>query len=161
MKRVILITMMNRTNLNKIYMNWGKSIIIAFVLFAAFIATLVVVCVRQDISLVSKDYYKEELLYQEQIHRLNNTSELREKPVITIVGSSLRLQFSQFDKVESGELKLFCPSNSEMDKDFKLESRQQSSQIFSLQGLQSGMYRAKLLWKMDGKEFYQEEIINI
>ena len=59
-------------------MNWGKSIILAFVLFAGFIATLVVVCVREDISLVSKDYYKEELLYQDQIQRLNNASQLKE-----------------------------------------------------------------------------------
>jgi hypothetical protein len=40
-------------------MNWGKWIIVSFVLFAGFIGTLVTVCVRQDISLVSKDYYKE------------------------------------------------------------------------------------------------------
>lgn len=142
-------------------MNWGKSIIVAFVLFAAFIATLVVICVREDISLVSKDYYKEELLYQDQVERMNNTAQLKEKPVITIVGNNLQIEFAQFGKVESGEMKLFCPSNSAMDKNFKLESSQQSTKFFSLEGLQNGMYRVKFLWKMEGKEFYQEEIINI
>jgi hypothetical protein len=41
-----------------------------FILFAAFIGTLVTVCLRQDISLVSKDYYKEELQYENQLTRL-------------------------------------------------------------------------------------------
>ena len=53
-------------------MNWGKWIIVSFVLFAAFIGILVVICVRQDISLVSKNYYQEELAYQQQIDRMNN-----------------------------------------------------------------------------------------
>ena len=51
-------------------MNWGKSIVLSFVLFAAFIVTLVTVCLRQDISLVSKEYYKEELQYENQLTRL-------------------------------------------------------------------------------------------
>jgi len=63
-------------------MNIGKWIVVAFVLFAAFIGTLVVVCVRQDVSLVSRDYYRQELAYQNQIQRLNNTAALLEKPVI-------------------------------------------------------------------------------
>ena len=45
-------------------MNWGKSIVLAFVLFAVFIGVLVAVCVREDISLVSRNYYNEELDYQ-------------------------------------------------------------------------------------------------
>ena len=66
-------------------MNWGNGIIFSFVLFAIFIAILVTVCVRQDISLVSSDYYQEELKYQDQITRINNTSKLDTQPVIKIV----------------------------------------------------------------------------
>ena len=49
-------------------MNWGKSIVLSFILFAAFIGTLVTVCIRQDISLVSKDYYEEELQYDKSVN---------------------------------------------------------------------------------------------
>jgi hypothetical protein len=142
-------------------MNWGKSIILAFVLFAGFIASLVVVCLRQDISLVSKDYYKEELLYQEQIQRLNNAAALKERPVITIEDNELLLRFALLDKVDGGELKLFCPSNSRMDRIFTIGNSEQLTQSYSVEGLQRGMYRAKLRWTIDGKEFFQEEIINI
>ena len=68
-------------------MDFGKWIVVAFVLFAVFIGTLVTVCVRQDISLVSKEYYKEELAYQDQIVRIANTEKLGLKPKITKVNN--------------------------------------------------------------------------
>ncbi|MEO5603140.1 MAG: FixH family protein [Cyclobacteriaceae bacterium] len=143
-------------------MNWGKSIIVAFILFAAFIATLVTVCVREDISLVTKDYYKEELDYQRQIDRISNTANLREKPVIAIDGQNmLKVTFSDFRNVDNGGLKLFRPSDPAMDKHFELKKSSTSAQYFSIEGFQKGMYRAKMQWTMDGKEFYHEQIIQI
>lgn len=142
-------------------MNFGNWIVVAFILFAAFIATLVTVCVRQDVSLVSKDYYKEELGYQEQIHRLNNTAALEAKPVIKIVDHTLQVNFNHAGKIENGELKLFCPSNAKMDRIFPVESSEERTRTFEINTLQKGMYRAKLFWKMNGKEFYQEEVIHI
>ena len=143
-------------------MNFGKWIFISFILFAFFIGTLVTICVRQDVNLVSKDYYQEELAYQDQIQRLNNTEKLQQKPVMKIVENNfLKVDFMQTDDIQNGELKLFCPSNPKMDKNFKLNTSDKGSQLIELSGLQAGMYKAKLLWTMDGKEFYMEEIINI
>src|SRR5688500_5103994 len=124
-------------------MNFGKWIIVAFILFATFIATLVTVCVRQDVSLVSKDYYKEELGYQEQIHRLNNTAALAAKPVIKVVDQTLHVEFNEFNKIETGELKLFCPSNAKMDRIFTVAPSNETTRTFEINTLQKGMYRAR------------------
>ncbi len=143
-------------------MNFGKWIVVSFILFAVFIGTLVTVCIRQDVNLVSKDYYKEELAYQDQIERLNNTEKLQQKPVVKVVDNNLlQVNFNQNEEIQNGELKLFCPSNPKMDRNFKLNTSQDGRQLIELNGLQSGMYKAKLLWTMKGKEFYIEEIINI
>ena len=143
-------------------MNWGKWIIVSFVLFAAFIATLVTVCVREDISLVSKDYYKEELAYQDQIDRVQNASVLMKKPVIKVVDkTTLQVDFDQFNKIENGELRLFRPSDAAMDKKFQLKASSISTQQFSIENLDKGMYRARMVWTMGGKEFFIEEIIFI
>ncbi|MFZ6010811.1 MAG: FixH family protein [Bacteroidota bacterium] len=140
-------------------MNFGKWIIVAFILFALFMGTLVTVCVQQDISLVSKDYYKEELVYQEQIRRISNAQNLKIKPKVGKT-NELRLEVSFADKIDKGELKLFCPSNQRMDRIFVFNSSAQS-QSFKIDDLQSGMYRAKIFWSMDGKEYYYEEVIYI
>lgn len=141
-------------------MSWGKWIIVAFILFAGFIAALVTVCIRQDISLVSKDYYKEELAYQDQIVRMSNTSQLGQKPKIGIYNNFLQVDFNPSHRIEKGELKLFRPSDPKMDKVFTLRSCT-SVQVFPINNLKKGMYRAKLQWTMSGKEFYLEKVIYI
>lgn len=141
-------------------MNWGKWIVVAFVFFAGFIATLVTVCVRQDISLVSSSYYQEELVYQQQIERTENALNLAEKPVIRVAERGVvEVGFRQ--QAERGRLKLFCPSNAAMDRAFDIGSSADSLRRFDVQGLQRGMYRAKLEWTTQGKEFYIEQIINL
>jgi hypothetical protein len=140
-------------------MNFGKWIVVAFVLFAIFIGTLVTVCVRQDVCLVSKNYYNDELAYQDQIKRISNTTELRQKPIVTKAGRQIRISFDKQLKIGKGQLKLFCPSNPKMDKDFELRANNDNSQTFGVESLNRGMYKAKLTWVMEGKEYYYEEII--
>ena len=143
-------------------MNWGKSIVLSFILFAAFIGTLVTVCLRQDISLVSKDYYKEELQYENQLTRLKNVSQLESKPVIKVLeNKTVQITFDRFDDMEKGELRLFRPSDSSKDKKYSLPPTSSVTQEFPTTGLTGGMYRAKLQWTMDGKEFFLEEVIFI
>lgn len=143
-------------------MNWGKWIVVSFVLFAVFIATLVTVCVREDISLVTRDYYKDELVYQSQLDRMNNAARLDHKPVISVMTNKLlKIEFNVSEKVEKGELQLFCPSNARFDRHFEIASNADNEQFFPIDNLQKGMYRAKLSWTMSGKEYYVEEIIHL
>lgn len=142
-------------------MNWGKSIIAAFLFFATFIFVLVYICVKQDMPLVSKDYYKDELNYQQQIQRLNNAEQLVTKPTFQIVGSDLNITFDKLALVENGELQLFRPSDRRFDVKFKIASQLDSVLRLDVTSLPAGMYRAKMQWTMAGKEFYVEDIINL
>jgi hypothetical protein len=141
-------------------MSIGKWIVVSFILFALFIGTLVGVCVREDTSLVSSDYYNEELAYQGQIERINNTAALVDKPMIAVRENAVDIVFRKTSGIEHLDLQLFCPSNAAMDRRFRVE-KIQSILSFSSDGLQRGMYRAKLRWKMNGKEYYLEEVIHI
>ena len=150
--------MQNETNTT---MNFGKWIILAFILFAGFIVTLVVICIRQDVNLVSKDYYKDELAYQKQIERLDNTLALQRQPDIRILDNNLlSIQFNQVNRVEDAKLVLFCPANPVMDKTILMVAGK-DKQLIKLDGAAHGMYKARLFWTMEGKEFFVEEIINI
>jgi len=142
-------------------MNWGKSIVLAFVLFAIFIGVLVTVCVRQDISLVTREYYKEDLDYQSQMDRERNAEQLIEKPKIDIVDNqSLRVAFD-FSQFDAGKVVLYSPSDISEDKTFELEATNSPFQIFSLGSLKKGNYRIKMTWSASGKEFYFEKSIYI
>jgi len=140
-------------------MNFGKWIVVAFVVFAGFIATLVTVCVRQDINLVSDDYYKKELRHQEKISYIENANQLQIRPEISIEGSVVKVSFSDFDKIEKGELMILRPSDNKLDRRFRLESSPATVQQFPLSEWSKGLYRASMQWTMEGKEFYIEKVI--
>ncbi len=142
-------------------MNWGKWIVVSFILFAVFIGVLVTVCVREDINLVSKNYYSDELAYQQQIDRINNTSQLEEKPRLLVVDQALEIHFNQFNNLDKGELILFRPSDVRFDKKFILHAASAEVQKFDVSHLTKGMYRAKMQWTMNGKEYFFENILNL
>jgi len=142
--------------------NWGKSIILAFVIFGAFIATLVTVCMRQDVDLVTKEYYKEELVYQSQIERIAHTAMLDHKPVLNIEGGYiLKVTYPDFHRLNSGVLQLFRPSDPDLDKEFALRRTHDGAQYFSTSGMKKGMYRARMRWTMDGEDFFIEQVIQL
>lgn len=142
-------------------MNWGKWIIVSFVLFTAFIATLVTVCMKQEVSLVSSDYYQEELVYQQQIVRLQNTDALIEKPFISVESNDLKIQFAQLSKIEGGSLVLFCPANPKHDRTVVIVASSSGKARVRVNDMEHGMYHAKFTWTMDGKEFYIDKTISL
>ncbi len=146
-------------------MNWGNKIFLAFVLFAAYIITLVVVCVKQDFYLVSPDYYNQEIAYQDQIERQQNLAELEARPELQFSRSDLLLTLDvpkeqRFDGL-SGTIHLFRPSDAGKDVKLEIKLPQDQGKSISLNDLQKGLWRVKFNWSWDGKEFYQEKIIVI
>ncbi len=140
-------------------MNWGKWIAVSFILFALFIGVLVIICVRQDISLVATDYYKQELDFQQQIDRAKNTQQLAVRPEISIINNHVQISFKNFSMIQNGELKLFRPSNAKLDLIFELKTTSDTIQRFDLQSREKGMYKAKMKWEMNDKEYYSEKTI--
>ncbi|MFO7256928.1 MAG: FixH family protein [Bacteroidota bacterium] len=140
-------------------MNWGKAIILSFVLFGAFVAGMVTVCIRQDINLVTRDYYKEELAYQEQLDRKQNALDLEIQPEILIRENHLEVHYPEFGSVSSGTVMLFRPSDASLDHEFQLTPASGPVQRFELQSLAKGLYKARMQWVMDGREYYIEKVI--
>lgn len=142
-------------------MNFGKWIVVSFVLFAVFIGVLVVICMRQDVNLVSQNYYQEELIHGEKMQQIGNTNLLEERPDITILENRIELHFSRLQEVEHGELTFIRPSDKRLDQQFRIQPSSNEIQSFSLDGFERGQYRARFKWSMEGKEYYFEKIIVI
>lgn len=140
-------------------MNFGKWIVVSFAFFTLFIGTLVTICVRQDVSLVTNEYYKEEIAYQQQIHRMENTGALDEVPEIVIEHGKLKVTYDRLPEIESARLQLVRPSDADLDHLFEIERSGATSREFELTNAVPGMYRARLTWVDHGKEFYLEKIV--
>ena len=140
-------------------MNPGKWIVVAFIFFAAFIATLVTVCMRQKVSLVSKDYYQEELQFEARIEEQQNVIAEDLQPEIRIIGKTLQISFKQGIRIDDAALTLFCPSDDSKDLHYKLN--QSNLNVVEIPNGKKRLYLAKFRWTTGEKLFYHEQRILI
>lgn len=129
----------------------------------ALILTLVFVSMNNKEELVAKDYYAQELKYQEKIDAINNTNLLRETLMHNVSDDNITLTMptSLLTKDLSGEIYFFCPSNSTKDLKIKMAFDKNGNQIISKNKLQKGIYTMKLEWKSSGNNYFKEEVITI
>jgi hypothetical protein len=142
-------------------MNWGKSIVVVFIFFTAFITGLVVVCFREDVSLVSKKYYEDDLHYQAQFDAYENANALVKKPTVTLITKSLTICYQDFKNIEKGTLILMRPSNANQDRMFTVKQQADSIQQFELSDLSSGLYKLRLEWTEGNKQYRMDKTIVI
>ena len=144
-------------------MNWGKGIVIAFAGFISVIATLVVTSMKQDISLVSQDYYVQELAYQDQIERERNTLRLGAlRPELAYDQSNQVIWLSPKGKTAlKGQLQLFRPAAAKEDLRYVIEVAAGERLPLDVASLSPGLWRAQLLWEQEGREFYMEKTLDL
>ncbi len=141
-------------------MSWGTKITLSFVAFVAVIITLVVISMRQDISLVARDYYVQEIAYQDQIDRIRNNEELGELKTEVVYDRSagkIVLKAPGAEALE-GTVYFFRPSDATLDKKYSIRIRD-GRQVFAASDFQKGLWRVKVSWQVDEKEFYTEKVL--
>ncbi|MEP0984304.1 FixH family protein [Ekhidna sp.] len=139
-------------------MNWGHKIVIAFVLFAAFIGYMVVRAFQEDFDLVAEDYYAQEINYQQKLNKLSNTAEAGKSVLVKQRGGEVILTFP--DKVATGNIHFYHPSRKIFDRTFEIALTDQVQKIKRSE-LVAGSYRVNITWNTDDQDFYQQSTIYI
>ena len=141
-------------------MNWGKSIFLSFVLFAAFILFMVVRAFQEDFDLVAEDYYAQEINYQNKLEQKANLADLDEKILLKQVDQSVTLTFPPGQNPE-GEIHFYHPSRKMFDKKIPISIGAENTQTIDRTHLIAGQYRVNITWKSEGEEYFQQEKIFI
>lgn len=144
-------------------MNFGKWITVAFVLFAGLIISLVVVCVRQDVPLVSADYYQQEIAYQSRIDDITNAQVSANKVELQRLAgeSKIVLSFGEGATAATGEIVMFRPSDARLDKKFDLALDDEGKFQLDTSSLKKGLWKMKISWQQGGKSYFEEKTIVI
>lgn len=143
-------------------MNFGVKITILYLSFVALILTLVFLSYGQKVELVSKDYYAQELKYQDKIDAIHNTNALSSSIDHKIDASTILLSINpELNKAGlSGSINFFRPSDSSKDVKIKMNFVN-DQQVISKSTLEHGTYKMQLSWTSNGKNYYKEEVIYI
>jgi len=138
---------------------WGLTLVI--VAFVAFFVGLAIWAFQSDVELVYENYYEKDVVFEQQIRRVERTEALLVKPDIKYyrLEEKIDLVFpSQLGhQTPSGELLLFRPSDLNLDRSFPLELGGDTLQTISVPQLEKGLWRARLSWSHGGLEYYMEE----
>lgn len=144
-------------------MNWGWKISIFMGIYMAGILGVVWFAMTQDVNLVTEDYYKHELAYEEQITRLKNTNTLKEKPTFALSSNRkvIVLSFPEGLVPKGGKILLYRPSDFTQDRKFKLDLDENQQQGFISESFLPGLWKAKLTWEDKDNSYFQEFVIVI
>jgi len=138
--------------------SWGTGIVIAIVIFMAIIIATVIFMMNQDVDLVSSDYYEKGIKYQEQIDMENRSQRLKDNVKMEWSGDLFEISFPDefHDQTLSGEIFFYRPSDSKKDLRLPLNLTD-LKQYIPVQGLEKGLWRVKLNWNLNNKDYYYSE----
>ena len=143
-------------------MNWGNRLLIVFACFAVLIGTMVYKCMHQDFELVSKDYYNEELRYQDKIDGMQNAGFIS-KLTLSQTDSTVSIGMpKELDgKPLTGQVYFYCAMNA--SKDIRLPLQVNSNNIMHVNKarLTGFRYTVKLSLQSENKPYYYEQALTI
>ena len=144
--------------------NWGTGVVLAFIGFISFIMYFIITMMTDntyDHDLVTENYYKQELEFQNEINKETNAKKLAEnitwkktnKGIVIIFPDSL-----QKEKI-TGKVFLYRPSNKQFDFETPI-SLSNHNLLIPDKRLLDGRWNIKVDWKYNNKEYlFKEEII--
>lgn len=139
-------------------MNWGNKLVVVFVVFGAFIGTMVYKAINTRYDLVSKDYYKEELRFQDKIDRINNAAKLSNVRVDQDASAiTIHLPAEQKGYAVSGDAFFYCITDERKDFHTPLQVDSSATQVVLKKALQKGAYNLKINWQLGKEAYYFEE----
>ena len=144
--------------------NWGTGIVIAFILFIAFIMYFVInmnLNKKYDHDLVTEDYYEQELLHQNEIDKVDNSKKLKENVSWKKTDDGILVSFPTDLNYKNitGTVFLYRPSNKKLDSEIDI-SLSDHYLLIPKTRLLDGRWNIKVDWKYDDKSYlYKESIV--
>lgn len=133
-----------------------------FILFAVLMSVLVYKSVNTRYDLVSKDYYKDELRYQDKIDGMANAAKVSD---VTVSQDSNNV-IVDFPKElngykTEGEAWFYCATDDVKDKKIALQVDANGRQTFPKNQLSKTNYLLKLSWKIGNSNYFAEKSVII
>lgn len=143
--------------------NWGKGIIIAFILFMSFILYFVFKVQtnhKYDNELVVDKYYQKELLLNSQIEREQNAKNLSVGVLVTTDKNSVIIEFPATFKYSDikGKVSLYRPSSQKLDFEIPI-SLSSPRLLIPNSKLADGRWDIAIDWSYDGTNYLNKETL--
>jgi hypothetical protein len=136
----------------------------AFVVFVAGTAGLVVMSTRNNVELVSPNYYEQELRFQDQINRRGRAQTLQGQVRVSYDAAqrvlTLALPPAHAAVHAAGDIVLYRPSAAGLDRRVALDLDVQGRQTLDARSLSDGLWWVRVTWRVGNEDFaFDEKVI--
>lgn len=142
--------------------NWGWKIAAGYTGFATLIICLVIASSHQKIDLVSPDYYKDEIAYQNVLDASRNQANLAGTLSIHANSKEVVIEFpTEFNKkIVTGNVIFYSAANKDWDKNVSINTGDNKI-VIPRSDLRPTIYQIKISYTVDGKNFYYQTEIDL
>jgi hypothetical protein len=144
-------------------MSWGWKITILYGSFVAMMVTLVIMSARQDIPMVTEDYYEKDLQYETHMVRVANSRNLEQDVTVVYNQKTQQVTVAFPNEITdfSGEILCFRPSQEGLDFTLPIENLKEKTLTFRTSEMIPGRWKVKIDWEGDSEIYYKEIAIFI
>lgn len=144
-------------------MNWGHKLILVFIAFALSLSYMVYRCMQLPVDLVSKDYYRDELAYQQVIDGAGKAGQLSSKVQLRQDTGYIVVQLppEMCNRAVKGNILFYCAANAGRDRQLALQPDTAARQLISTRSFIPGNYTVKITWEAGGVQYYSEEAFHV
>ncbi len=140
-------------------MSWGNRLLLVFIAFAALMTYMVYRCVQTPVELVSSEYYKDELAYQNVINDSKKANALSKNIHISRENNSVVLVFPpEMENLPMiGNIHFYCASDEKKDRKFALNVANGGRWEIRDKSFVPGHYLVKIQWHTNDTNYYSEQ----
>ncbi|NHM07535.1 FixH family protein [Flavobacterium sp. CYK-4] len=145
--------------------NWGTSIVIAFVLFMSFIFSFIIRVEsnpKYASELVVDEYYKKDAHYSEDFAKLQNTERLSQKPIVKSTDEGVSVVFPDLftpQKIK-GKVSLYRPSAKKLDFERSIQLSG-STLLIPKRDFADGNWDMTISWEYEGQSYLMKQKLYI
>jgi hypothetical protein len=141
-------------------LSWGYKIAFVYIAFVAGMGILVFKASNEKFDLVTKDYYDQELKYQQVIDQSANASKLSAPIAIKRNEGELKISFPNEMKNKKKLVDFYLYYAADAKRDFRKSFELNENELAqALPVGMKGMYELKLTWETEGVKYYHEQRI--
>ena len=138
---------------------WPYGIITAFVFLFCGIITVIIIAFTHRETLVSENYYDQEMTFQNQIDAAARAQKSGAAISTGSVGGNVLISVpaEQLAQKLSGTIELYRPSDSKLDQTLQLEPRADGTQMLDVSKLAAGLWQVRVKWIVGGDNYFLEQ----
>jgi hypothetical protein len=144
-------------------MNWGYKLLLVFAAFGGMMSYMVYRCLQTPVNLVSSEYYRDELAYQDVIDEEKKAGALSGKIEFSQDTSFISVRFPPELRSAKpvGTILFYCPSDASRDRKITLDMRPDGIQQVDRRTISPGKYVVKIGWESNHTKYYAEEPLKV